>query len=446
MTSKKVAVIGAGVMGLATAYYLSKSGYKVTVLESEKDIGGMAVSFDFDGIDIERFYHFHCTSDYDYFEMLEELGLSDKLHWKSTSMGFWFNNKLQPWGNPIALLKFRGLGLIAKFRYGLHAFSSVKRNKYDDLDKMESTSWIKKWVGKEAWDKLWSNLFSLKFYEYSDKLSAAWIWSRIRRIGRSRYNLFKEKLGYLEGGSKPLIMGMADTIINNKGHIYSNSLVKKVLKNSNGTYSLDIDLTKSIAYSKDSPVLSDTNFDFVVSTIPLPYIPSIFNFINKEAHEKFAKTINIGVVCIIVKLSKALTNNFWLNTNDPDMDIPGIIEYSNLNPCNGEHIVYVPYYMPTTTSIYNDSDDIYKAKIKNYFKKINPELQDSDFKNIVISRYKCAQPICGPEYLKTIPQIKIDGENVFIADTSYYYPEDRGVSEGIKIAKTIKGLIDAEAK
>ena len=280
----------------------------------------------------------------------------------------------------------------------------------------------------------------------SDKLSAAWIWSRIRRIGRSRYNLFKEKLGYLEGGSKPLIMGMADTIINNKGHIYSNSLVKKVLKNSNGTYSLDIDLTKSIAYSKDSPVLSDTNFDFVVSTIPLPYIPSIFNFINKEAHEKFAKTINIGVVCIIVKLSKALTNNFWLNTNDPDMDIPGIIEYSNLNPCNGEHIVYVPYYMPTTTSIYNDSDDIYKAKIKNYFKKINPELQDSDFKNIVISRYKCAQPICGPEYLKTIPQIKIDGENVFIADTSYYYPEDRGVSEGIKIAKTIKGLIDAEAK
>ena len=27
-----------------------------------------------------------------------------------------------------------------------------------------------------------------------------------------------------------------------------------------------------------------------------------------------------------------------------------------------------------------------------------------------------------------------------------YYPEDRGVSEGIKIAKTIKGLIDAEAK
>ena len=116
MSKQRVIIIGSGMGGLSCGVILAKNGYEVTVLESEKDIGGMAVSFDFDGIDIERFYHFHCTSDYDYFEMLEELGLSDKLHWKSTSMGFWFNNKLQPWGNPIALLKFRGLGFCSTSR------------------------------------------------------------------------------------------------------------------------------------------------------------------------------------------------------------------------------------------------------------------------------------------------------------------------------------------
>ena len=42
---------------------------------------------------------------------------------------------------------------------------------------------------------LWRRLFDYKFYDYADNLSAAWIWSRIRRIGRSRYNLFHEKLG-----------------------------------------------------------------------------------------------------------------------------------------------------------------------------------------------------------------------------------------------------------
>ena len=101
---KTVAVIGAGIMGLATAYYLAKKGYKVTVFEKEKEIGGMAVTFNFSGTEIERFYHFHCTSDYDYFEMLEELGLKEKLHWTSTSMGYWYNKQLQPWGNPVALL------------------------------------------------------------------------------------------------------------------------------------------------------------------------------------------------------------------------------------------------------------------------------------------------------------------------------------------------------
>ena len=33
---KKVAVIGAGVVGITTAYYLKKAGFKVTVFDQEK--------------------------------------------------------------------------------------------------------------------------------------------------------------------------------------------------------------------------------------------------------------------------------------------------------------------------------------------------------------------------------------------------------------------------
>ena len=427
---KTVAVIGAGIMGLATAYYLTQKGYRVTVLEKEKEIGGMAVTFDFSGTEIERFYHFHCTSDYDYFEMLKELGLEERLKWKSTSMGYWFNKTLQPWGNPIALLKFKGLGLMAKIRYGLHAFLSVKRNRYDDLDKIESTGWIKKWVGQEAWDKLWKNLFELKFYEYSDRLSAAWIWSRIRRIGRSRYSMFKEKLGYLEGGSKPLIFGIADYIKRNGGNVFSDKVVNTVVKDENGLYKL---------------TCSDGNEFYcrnVVSTIPLPYISDMFECIDERARNMFSETVNEGVVCVIVKLKKALTENFWLNVNDPSMDIPGTIEYTNLNPLDGEHIVYVPYYMPITNSRFSDSDDVYRSKIRTYFKEINKELSDDDFVDIQVSRYRYAQPICGMEYMKTIPDIKMENERIYIADTSYYYPEDRGISEGIKIARKIASLVE----
>ena len=41
----KIAVIGAGATGLATAYYLSKKEHKVTIYESSNNIGGHASTF-----------------------------------------------------------------------------------------------------------------------------------------------------------------------------------------------------------------------------------------------------------------------------------------------------------------------------------------------------------------------------------------------------------------
>ena len=77
-------------------------------------------------------------------------------------MCFWFNKRLQYWGNPLTLLTFRGISLVGKFRYGLHAVLSVKRSRAGTLDKKNAKDWIKLWVGQEAWDKLWKNLFLLK--------------------------------------------------------------------------------------------------------------------------------------------------------------------------------------------------------------------------------------------------------------------------------------------
>lgn len=197
--SKRIAVLGAGPMGLAVAYQLVQDGYEPVIFEADDRVGGMTASFDFSGLDIERYYHFHCTSDKDFLQVLEELDLSDRMNWVETKMGYWYQDRLQPWGNPVALLKFKGLSLVAKFRYGLHAFLSTRRKDWMPLDDVEATGWIKRWVGAEAYEVLWRRLFELKFYDYTENLSAAWIWSRIKRIGTSRYDLFREKLGYLDG-------------------------------------------------------------------------------------------------------------------------------------------------------------------------------------------------------------------------------------------------------
>lgn len=414
---KRIAVLGAGPMGLAVAYQLVREGHTPVVYEADDRVGGMTASFDFGGLEIERYYHFHCTSDSAWLQTLEELGLSDKVHWVKTKMGYWFKNRLQPWGNPVALLKFKGVGLVAKFRYGLHAFACTKRNDWRPLDHLEATAWIKRWIGQEAWEVFWRKLFELKFYDYAYGTSAAWIWSRVRRIGRSRYNLFNEKLGYLEGGSKTLMNAMRDDIIARGGFINLKSPVSKVEIRDGAVIGVH---SKGEFYA----------FDDVISTVPLPFVPKLMPDLPPDILEKFSALKNIAVVCVICKLRVPLSENFWMNTNDDEMDIPGIIEYTNLRPLD-HHIVYVPFYVPGEHPLYSEPDVNFIAKVKKYFKKINPSLSDEDFIDIRASRYRYAQPICDPGYLDRLPSAQLPVKGLWVADTSHYYPEDRGISESI---------------
>lgn len=420
---QRIAVLGAGPMGLAVAYQLALDGHHPVVFEADDRVGGMTASFDFSGLEIERYYHFHCISDHAFLQVLDELGLASKMRWTETRMGYWYQNRLQPWGNPVALLRFRGLGLVAKFRYGLHAFLSTKRDDWRPLDNVEATGWIRRWVGKEAYDVLWRKLFELKFYEYTSGLSAAWIWSRIRRIGRSRYSLFREKLGYLEGGSNTLLQAMKQAIESRGGEIRLRAPVQKVL------------IDQGRVTGLQTPAGTE-DFDRIISTVPLPYVPRLMPDLPPDVLAKFQALKNIAVVCVIAKLRKPVTDNFWLNTNDPEMDIPGVVEYTNLRPLD-EHVVYVPFYMPGEHPKFADADTVFLDKVRRYLRKINPALTDDDFIDMRASRYRHAQPICDPEYLDKLPPVALPVQGLWVADTSYYYPEDRGISESIGFGRNM---------
>jgi protoporphyrinogen oxidase len=419
--NQRIAVLGAGPMGLAVAYQLVREGYQPIIFEADDRVGGMSAAFDFSGLSIERYYHFHCTSDHAFLTLVDELGLTDKMRWVQTKMGYWYQNKVQPWGNPIALLKFQGLGFWAKCRYGLHAFFSVKRTSWQALDEMEATSWIKKWIGKKAYEVLWHRLFEFKFYDYAHTLSAAWIWSRIKRIGNSRYNLFKEKLGYLEGGSETLLQALKEEITRSGGEIRLKCPVNKVIITEGKVQG--IEAGGQIEF-----------FDKVISTIPLPFVPKLMPDLPQAIVEGYRSVKNIAVACVIVKLSKSLTENFWLNINDPEMDIPGLVEYSNLRQLS-DHILYVPFYMPGEHPKFAQADEVFIDKVRTYLKKINPQLEEQHFIDIRVNRYRYAQPICTPGFLKTLPPVGLPITGLWVADTSYYYPEDRGISESIEFGK-----------
>lgn len=414
-------------MGLAVAYQLVKDGRKPVIFEADDRVGGMAACFDFGGLSIERYYHFHAISDHAFFEMLKELGIEQEMKWVETKMGYYYRGEVQPWGNPIALLKFRGLSLSAKFRYGLHAFLSTKRDDHKSLDNVEASGWIRRWVGEEAWEVLWRRLFDYKFYEYSNNLSAAWIWSRIRRIGRSRYNIFREKLGYLEGGSDTLLHAMRDAIVAGGGDLRLSTPVQKVV--------IEDGVVKGIQSNGEFIA-----FDKVISTVPLPYVPRLMPDLPPDLLEAYQRVNYVAVVCVIAKLKRPVSVNFWLNTNDPNMDIPGIVEYTNLRPLD-QHIVYVPFYVPGEHPKYQEPNEVFIDKVKRYLMQINPALTPDDFIDVRASRYRYAQPVCEPGYLDRLPPVELPIKGLLVADTSYYYPEDRGISESIGLGRKMARLV-----
>lgn len=422
------AVIGAGPMGLACAYELTRRGHEVDVYEADDRLGGMSAHFDFNGLSIERYYHFICKHDDPMFGLLEELDIYDKLHWKDTSMGYFYDGKHYEWGNPFALLKFRPLPLLSRLRYGLHMFYCTKLKDWKKIDGLEASQWIKKWIGVKAYKILWERLFALKFHKFVGNLSASWIWARIRRVGQSRKSLFQETMGFLQGGSQTLLARLEQAILQGGGHIHLSTPVREILCGSNAIKGLELNDGRVIEYEQ------------IISTVPLPFVPKLLKTLPEQYKQAYEGINNIGVVCLIFKLKRAITPHFWLNISDERIEIPGIIEMSNLQPFD-EHIVYVPFYLPQDHPKFGQSNDVFVEETIGYFKLLSPDFSEADVIDVNVSRYGFAQPICPPAFLDGLPPIRSEINGLYIMDTSYYYPEDRSISESVQLGRNLINTI-----
>jgi protoporphyrinogen oxidase len=203
-----------------------------------------------------------------------------------------------------------------------------------ELDRIEATAWLRRWVGPRAYEVLWRRLFDLKFYEHADKLSAAWIGTRIKRVALSRKSLFQEELGYLEGGSQVLLDAYRSRLDALAVKFTPRAPVRRVVTENGRATALETAAGLHPATT-------------VVSTVPLKYVPRFAPDLTDAERERIAAIENIGVCCVLLKLKRPFIRNFWMNINDARLEIPGIIEYTNLNPL-ATSIVYFPYYMPKT--------------------------------------------------------------------------------------------------
>ncbi|MEB2848295.1 NAD(P)/FAD-dependent oxidoreductase [Endobacterium cereale] len=419
----RVVVIGAGAMGLAAAHRAADLGHDVDLIEVDSVPGGMAAHFDFGGLSIERFYHFVCKSDDPTFSLMRELGMGDKMRWRPTSMGYFMKGRIHPWGDPFSLLRFPHLSLIAKIRTGLQMFLTTKAKSFASIEHKTARQWLEGGSGREVYNTLWKRLMELKFYELANDVSASWIATRVRRIGNSRRSIFQEELGYIEGGSQTLVDALVSAYTAKGGRMHLATSVEKV-ETENG---------------KVTGVTAGGRFfaaDAVISSVPTPLISTLVPDLPEASKAQYDAIKNIGVVCLIFRLKKSISKHFWINIVDDSIEIPGVIEFSNLRPVD-DTVVYVPYYMPVTQPKWQWSDEQFIDEAFGYIRKVNPAISKDDLVDAKVGRLKYAQPVCEPDFLDKLPPIQTPIAGLQIADTCYYYPEDRGISESVRYGRNM---------
>jgi protoporphyrinogen oxidase len=267
-----------------------------------------------------------------------------------------------------------------------------------------------------------------KFYEYADNISAAWIWTRIRRIGRSRRSILQEELGYIEGGSITLVNALTEGIRAHGGRVHLACPVQRI----------------NVEHGRLSAVETSAGTypaDAVISTAPTPLISRLVPDLSDEWKARYDSINNIGVICVVFKLSRSVSPHFWVNISEPDLEIPGIVEFTNLRKVGSDTIVYVPYYMPVTNEKFSWLDARLLDDAFACLQRINPSVTACDIRSTNVARLRHGQPICEPGFAARLPPIQTPIAGLQIADTCFYYPEDRGISESVRLGSAMASLL-----
>lgn len=410
----KIGVIGAGISGLTAALRLASAGHSVEIFQREKEVGGLLGSFDFAGTRIERFYHFLCAGDTGYFDLCSELGIADRIRFVRALTGFYHEGRLFPFTTAADLLRFTSISLPQRLRFGLFALESILRTRWQSLDLLTAKTWLVSRIGRRAYDVIWEPLLSLKFGDKAGEISAAWVWHRVHRVARS-----KGRMGYLEGGTALLLDRLTQVLERKEVRIHPGRPVAQILVEQRRVGGLL--LVDGHEFRCDS----------VISTIPLPLLASLLPTECDDYAARLRSFKYIGVACVSLKLRRQITPFFWLNVHDRRLPFNGIIEFTNLNPLDGEHIAYVPYYVPTDSATYNMPPNELVERTWRGMKLVAPHLTDDDRIAAHVARAPFAQAICTAGFSAALPPQRSEISGLHLLDSVFLYPEDRTQSGNV---------------
>jgi protoporphyrinogen oxidase len=424
----KIGIIGAGFGGMAAAYDLRKAGHDVTIFEAADFVGGLASGFKEPHWDwsVEKFYHHWFASDRHMLGLIEELGQSEGVIFPRPNTVLLHKGKWYPFDSILKALLFPGLGFgLNKIRFGLVGLYLRLTNNWKQFEKYTVDEWMRKWAGKEVYEKMWQPLVIGKFGPYYKDVNMAWMWARLKAR--------TTKLGTFKGGFQAFADRFAETLSDQGVEIRLGARVESIQRGQGGL-------------SVRSEVGTES-FDKVLVTTS----PNLMAKLSPELPESYLKGLvelkSMGAVVMVLSLKHQLSEQgyYWFNLpKDEGFPFLALVEHTNfVSPehFGGDRILYAGDYLEPGHEYFSLSDEVLLERFTPAFKRINPNFEPDWVKKIWVFKTNYAQPVPLRQHSKNIPSIETPVEGLYFASMSQVYPWDRGTNFAVEIGRKAARLM-----
>jgi protoporphyrinogen oxidase len=413
------AVLGGGALGLTAALRLSQRGHSVTVVEREPLPGGLAAGFEIEpGIWLEKFYHHLFRSDTTAVRLITEMGLADRLEWHRPVTATLRDGVFHQLDSPSSLLRFGPLPLRDRVRMGAALATLKAMPNARLLEGQTAQSWIRRWMGDEAYRIVWGPLLTGKFGETAGEIAMPWFWARIHDR--------TAQLGYLRGGFQQLYDTLAQRIRDAGGETQFGTAVESVRREDDGL---------SVRTAAGSE-----RYDAVISTLATRLTCRLVDGLPQGYRDRYEWGRAYGAHCLVLALDRPLTSAYWTNMNDPGFPFMALVEHTNYLPAadyGGRHLVYLGNYRPMDDPLLRASRDELLDQFLPQLARVNPAFERSWLTDAWSFAAPFAQPIVTVDYRHHIPPFETPIAGLYVASMFQVYPHDRGQNYSVALAERL---------
>ena len=122
--------------------------------------------------------------------------------------------------------------------------------------------------------------------------------------------------------------------------------------------------------------------------------------------ERIGEIDYLANVCVVLELTRSLSELYWMNVNDPAFPFVGIIEHTNLDqadPAGQRHIVYFSRYLPASDPMFGSSSDDVVQFTLPHVRRMFPDLGPECIRAAHVWQARYAQPLVVRNYGQTCP-------------------------------------------